>query len=230
MNYFNVLADFVDLNDMHMMLPYPGDSFVSYNENGVVYQALTDGVLDGEITLTGSDIVWEDVFETPELPVWISGSIASITVKDPDGNVAFSYSGHFDISPDFVENPDITFFGGKYEDVFGGNDTIIGNDGDQTFRGYGGNDVLIGAGGDDYLLGGEGDDTFVFGNDHGHDRIGDFRVSGNDVIDLQELNLPNFDNISWWQSTDGTMIETGSGTVLVEQFLASDVSSGMFLL
>ena len=230
MNYFNVFADFVDLNDMHLMLPFPGDYFVSYDENGAVYRAVTDGVVQGEITLTGSNIQWEDVFGTPELPAWVSGTIESITVQDPDGNVAFSFSGQFDISPDFIENPDVTFFGGLYEDVFGGDDTITGNDGDQTFRGYDGNDVLIGAGGNDYLLGGEGADTFVFDSNHGDDRIGDFRVAGEDMIDLTELNLTSLDDIGWWQNTEGTVIETGAGSILLEGLLPSDISEDMFLL
>ena len=47
------------------------------------------------------------------------------------------------------------------ENVFGSayNDTLIGDDGDNTLRGDAGNDTLKGGGGDDVLLGDSGNDT-----------------------------------------------------------------------
>ncbi len=67
--------------------------------------------------------------------------------------------------------------GGAGQDgVYGGsgNDTLDGGTGEDTLFGADGNDHLIGGAGDDLMYGGGGADVFVFGADHGVDRIGDF--------------------------------------------------------
>jgi Ca2+-binding RTX toxin-like protein len=57
---------------------------------------------------------------------------------------------------------DDTLIGGEGEDLLrgsDGNDLLIGGGGDDTLQGGGGDDLLLGGDGDDLLLGGEGDDT-----------------------------------------------------------------------
>jgi Mg-chelatase subunit ChlD len=76
----------------------------------------------------------------------------------------------------------------------GGNDTLIGGNGNDILFGQGGNDTLIGGKGNDILIGGAGNNTFVWKQgDTGSDVIKDFKPAaggthtGNDKLDLSDL-------------------------------------------
>jgi Ca2+-binding RTX toxin-like protein len=96
--------------------------------------------------------------------------------------------------------------GGMYEGAQGGNDTLIGGDGNESLygdaRGYsfvspgsitGGTDNLNGGAGDDQLWGGPNNDRFVFNVGSGNDVINDFNqgnsVVGSTVIEHDIINL-----------------------------------------
>lgn len=78
-------------------------------------------------------------------------------------------------------------YGSRYIDYF------LGDEGGDMLLGQGGNDQLIGGGGGDRMSGGSGADDFIFvapgdsrpGN---RDRIGDFRHSQDDTIDLGAID------------------------------------------
>lgn len=85
------------------------------------------------------------------------------------------------------------------------NDYIDGGSGIDTLYGQGGNDYIIGGTGDDTIYGGAGNDemfggedndTFIFlAGDEGEDSVdGGAGGSWVDVIDLQDLNLGDYDN------------------------------------
>lgn len=72
--------------------------------------------------------------------------------------------------------------------LLGGNDSLLGGQGDDTLRGGAGDDRLIGGGGRDVLSGGAGADTFVFfAHDARDDVITDF--TDTDRIDLSAIDL-----------------------------------------
>lgn len=89
-----------------------------------------------------------------------------------------------------------------------GNDTIIGDDTDNSFFGLDGDDLLYGQGGDDYLLGDRGDDTLWGG-------------AGNDVLAGSGGNDTMYggEGDDWiWDTDDNNLIDGGAGN----DTLASD--------
>ena len=79
-----------------------------------------------------------------------------------------------------------------------GNDTLIGNDGDNSIYGWGGNDTLTGHGGDDYLWGGAGADTLIGG-------AGDDILRGGVGADILMGGTGN-DTLTYHRSTEGVRI------------------------
>ncbi len=180
----------VDFSNFFLATPYSGDTFVSYDEIGGQYEINQSGSHLYTVTLTGTNLVWEDVFGDDGLVGPTSGNISSITIEDTGGNTVFEFTGQFDVSEQVLIDPDTTFFGGDYEEVFGSADEITGNGLDQILYGYGGNDIINGAGGDDTLRGDAGDDTLNGGagndqiwagsSDAGNDEMSG--GSGNDTV------------------------------------------------
>jgi Ca2+-binding RTX toxin-like protein/lipopolysaccharide export system protein LptC len=93
-----------------------------------------------------------------------------------------------------------TLLGGEGNDIvygLGGNDTLDGGVGDDILLGGSGTDTLLGGAGKDLLMGGKGDDTLTGGagadsfiwkdKDIGNDVVKDFNASQGDRIDLKEL-------------------------------------------
>jgi CshA-type fibril repeat protein len=111
--------------------------------------------------------------------------------------------------------------------VAGGNDKLIGGDGDDILFGQGGNDTLEGGKGNDILIGGTGDDTLTGGagadtfvwlkGDTGSDTITDFKHSEGDKLDLSDLlqgatdnNLANFLKLSTDATTHTSTLQVSS--------------------
>ena len=104
-----------------------------------------------------------------------------------------------------------------------GNDTVEGGAGDDRVFGGQGVDTLYGGEGDDTLKGGAGSDTLTGGagadtfeqsfNARGSDTITDFDPS-QDIINLRKFG--SVENISVSEVDGGTLIEAGSGSLLVE--------------
>lgn len=89
---------------------------------------------------------------------------------------------------DFVaggDGDDTLFGGGQMDTLQGGAgaDDLYAGAGNDVVDGGAGNDVLRNAAGNDTLTGGTGADTFVFGGNHGADRVEDFDIA------LDSLNL-----------------------------------------
>ena len=108
----------------------------------------------------------------------------------------------------------------------GGDDILIGGEGDDILFGQGGNDTLIGGAGDDLLYGGAGADTFKWElNDQGsidqpaNDTVMDFNASEGDVLDISELLQNDEDDTDL--STYIVAEEEGADTVL---YISSDGS------
>lgn len=87
--------------------------------------------------------------------------------------------------PEVVEGE--TFEGGDGRDRFrgtDGNDVINGNGGNDIIRGGDGDDTLSGGEGRDLIIGGFGDDTFIYNEGDGFDRLRNFDLLGDDVLQL----------------------------------------------
>ena len=151
---------------------------------------------------------------------------------------------------------DDTIYGGAGDDwVRGGDgdDTLYGGAGDDYLRDGAGDDTLYGGegsdelfsrAGDDTLYGGAGEDTFTFsfangidkslGYTHGNDTIKDF-VSGEDKINLELLggrsdnSVSRFEDLTITQDGSDTVIDTGWGTIRLENFNADDLDASDFI-
>ena len=113
------------------------------------------------------------------------------------------------------------------DSAHGGNDTLIGGDGDDALWGdagamrdasSAGNDVLAGGKGDDGLWGDaeifdstgtRGADRFVFAADSGHDTIGDFG-RGQDKIDVSALGFNDVGDMTITPGSD-TVVQFSAG-------------------
>lgn len=145
--------------------------------------------------------------------------------------------------------------GGGSDAVIGGtgNDSISGDAGNDTLSGQNGIDVLTGGAGADVLGGGAGNDllnggsgrdklsgdtgsdtligggeldVFVFAGKFGADVITDFR-NGADVIDLSGRGL-SFADLKIRTVGDDTVIVLDTGRIVLEDFSAGTLRSGMF--
>ena len=105
----------------------------------------------------------------------------------------------------------------------------------EDVRGSAGDDTLIGDAGNNRLRGGAGDDVFVFERAHGEDRIEDF-TNGEDVILLRGLGLSKSDvlaNAGAWSEGTGTWInltEQGGGMISLPGFDFDNLDESDFLL
>ena len=109
-----------------------------------------------------------------------------------------------------------------------GDDTITGGDGDDTIKGGSGDDTITGGAGDDVVKGGSGDDVFVYGLDHGTDTISDF-TDGEDLIDLSRISgITGFDDLTVTRDGSDTVIDTGEGTIRLENFDLDDLDADDF--
>ncbi|UWS81741.1 hypothetical protein N1037_21665 (plasmid) [Phaeobacter sp. G2] len=89
--------------------------------------------------------------------------------------------------------------------------------------------MLAGRGRDD-LSGGGGADVFVFGRNHGQDRVLDFTL-GEDLIDLSGVSGRGFDydDLQIRRSGTSTVIETGAGEITLEGLRPGEITADDFL-
>jgi Ca2+-binding RTX toxin-like protein len=125
---------------------------------------------------------------------------------------------------------DDIMYGGDNDDALyahEGNDTLYGDGGIDYLQGMAGDDILNGGDGYDRMTGGDGADTFVFEgyynyDNTGFDRVYDFDLSENDVLDVSEMlsaydplndTLSDFINISGNSSRSYIQVDAdGAGT------------------
>ena len=141
-------------------------------------------------------------------PTTVEAGNHVITVTASDGSLS-SIADEFNL---IVTNPaaPLNIKGTK------GNDSLVGDAGDDTINGKKGNDKLTGN---------DGADTFVFSK--GHDKIFDFDAADGDMIDLSKANgIKNFDDLLSNHIEDmsgGLKIIDKNGSLL---FLKGDIDAG----
>ena len=134
-----------------------------------------------------------------------------------------------------------SYTGVEYVDGSAHDDTIIGDDAQNRLVGQAGNDIINGGAGNDYIIGmqdddiltgGTGDDVFLYKALFGDDVITDFEAGTGRTdrlwFDLDGIN--SMDDLTITDTAEGVLIEAdGYGTILLEDILASDLSSDDFI-
>ncbi len=117
-----------------------------------------------------------------------------------------------------------------------GNDILFGQGGNDSLSGGAGNDILVGGKGDDVLSGGAGADTFVWlkgdtNTSGGFDRITDFKHGEGDKLDLSDLlqgnndnNLSNYLKLTTDASGTSTLSVSSAGTFTASGGGTADVT------
>lgn len=112
-----------------------------------------------------------------------------------------------------------------------GTDKLVASSNNQGFLlGLGGNDTLVGGAQDDVLSGGSGNDIFKFKPGFGQDTITDFKVDGNDRIDLRAFHLSGLGDLTIAAGVDRVLTSAafGDGSIILKNsdsnvtLLASD--------
>ncbi len=108
-------------------------------------------------------------------------------------------------------------------------DQITGDNQSNYINGRSGTDTINGGGGDDFLRGGADSDRFEFTGTFGDDRILDFQP-GEDIIDVTALGYATFADIQndMTDTAAGVLIDTGSGTILLEGLDKNTLTESMF--
>lgn len=115
-----------------------------------------------------------------------------------------------------------------------GDDRLLGEEGDDRLWGGAGFDLLVGGPGNDVMTGNFNADTFVFADGHGQDRITDFEA----LNPFEKIRLSDVSAIRDWDDLlDGRMvqqgadlrIDTGTGSILLENVRLADLDAGDFL-
>jgi Ca2+-binding RTX toxin-like protein len=113
-----------------------------------------------------------------------------------------------------------------------GLDKLKGGTGRDTLNGGTGKDRLEGGPGKDVLIGGPGADVFVFTFDvpNGYDTIQDFQP-GVDLINvgIGGASAKNFNGLIMKDHPNGTLIDYGTGKVLVEGWTQQQLDQDDFL-
>ena len=148
------------------------------------------------------------------------------------GNYADNLEGNEGFDTLHAGKGNDTVSGGNGDDLIYasfGNDWILGDDGDDEIRGERGKDTIDGGDGNDTLYGGAGSDVFEFSANHGDDHIGGFKTRGQDKIDLTDIGLSGFGDLTLTADGNNTIVDTGEGTITLWNVAVTDVSAGDFL-
>ncbi|WP_074920820.1 calcium-binding protein [Sedimentitalea nanhaiensis] len=117
----------------------------------------------------------------------------------------------------YLGNGDDVFFD-RAQGGFAGVDTVFGGNGNDTFHDGGGNDVYHGE---------AGADLFVFSSGHGSDTITDFTPGQDNIrLDIPDLELADLVIMA---KDQGTLIDTGEGTVFLTGLDPTDIMVDSFL-
>lgn len=108
-----------------------------------------------------------------------------------------------------------------------GADMLSGRDGEDRLFGDNGRDRIDGGIGDDFLSGGTGADTFMFRNGDGADVVTDFTVN-EDRLHLSAIGT-DFDALTITERGDNTLIDYGTGSIVLLGVEASDLDAHDFL-
>lgn len=193
-------------------------------------RVMTDDVLEGHCA---DDIIFGDAINTSRLP-WGEDDYAdkpvSITGQENlDGLIELLTLTNGEapsqelINQFIAENHQIYQL---YDEENGGNDTLIGLEGDDILYGQGGNDTLIGGQGSDILVGGTGFDTFKWSDadiDGSTDTVKGF-VVGEDLIDISDLLEEPSDLQDFIDNNVEVTSDTSNTTVVVTSAVDSQRS------
>jgi Ca2+-binding RTX toxin-like protein len=172
------------------------DNLTGNEEDNVIEGGLGNDIMDGQV---GNDTV----------SYASSTAAVFVDLRIQDGTAQNTKGAGID-----------TLYG--FENIFGGrgNDTLIGDDGDNILNGGAGNDTLtggdgadtlIGGDGNDLLTGGDGNDTFVFNEaGFGKDTITDF-VAGEGTDDVIEFSASIFAD---YAAVQAAMTQSGAHVVI----------------
>lgn len=108
-----------------------------------------------------------------------------------------------------------------------GDDMLFGGEGNDYLIGGAGDDVMNGEGGNDLLLGQAGADIYQFDAAHGTDRIIIF-TQGEDLIEFTE-SVFDYSDLTLTQDGAHLNIDTGEGTIIVNNSLVSDFTADDFI-
>lgn len=107
-----------------------------------------------------------------------------------------------------------------------GHDRLSGGTGADTLLGGAGRDRIAGGRGDDRMKGGAGADEFRFAKRHGDDRIVDFDPD-KDVLAFSQRRL-GLDDLDISRQGRDTLIDTGHGTITLDDVLPRALDAGCF--
>ena len=139
------------------------DTFTNFESYVLTQQADT---IEGS---AGDDVVaalgGDDVFTASQGADTLRGGVGSDTVDYSTvagiSGVDVALNGDVEVVAQVSDGSDDTLSGIENIIATAGDDTLSGDDQDNSFEALGGDDTLNGGGGDDQLVGGEGDDTFI---------------------------------------------------------------------
>lgn len=142
------------------------------------------------------------------------------------------YGQKGDDSLDGGDGNDRIFGGSGKDGISGGNgrDRLFGGDGNDDVFGGKGRDKVFGGAGDDRLSGGSDADRFVFRKGDGHDRIVDFGIGGNDIVDLsRHKGVASFDDLTFSRIDGELVADLGDGdSIAFVGMVRSEISADDF--
>ncbi len=171
------------LHTINNPTPAVGDSFGSSTK--ILGNTLFVGVSGEDIGATNAGSVYVFDIPTGEL-------LHTINNPNPTNNSGFSNETIEVMGQNLIvsDNPTTGLILYNYKMDLDENGVLTGSEGSDTMYGLNGDDILYGGGGADILFGGNGSDTFVF--EEGalfatEDRIEDFSIGENDILDISNI-------------------------------------------
>ena len=225
--------DTIDLSMLPEAISFSDLTFTALTD-GRTGTVVTHSALTGSITVLGMNPAdfTASMFNLPD------GSTTSVTT--PEGDTVQLYEDPWDGTDEsdiLIDQSNATHMRG-----LGGNDRLLGGEGDDMLEGGAGNDALMGEEGndtldggadDDVLYGGSGEDTFVFqaSHDTDTDTILDF-TDEDDTIDLSALtDITGFSDLTITQDGTTAVIDLssqGGGTIRLDDTAVSDLDATDF--
>jgi Ca2+-binding RTX toxin-like protein len=196
---------------------------IRYDADGIKLMATTADSADLNARATSTD-----VFDS-------LGNLASREVLLDDGRTKTSvYDGGQQVA-EVIENTNGSTIARSYDGNTLEQTRWTATDGDQSVRAEGGNDIVFGGNGDDNLTGGAGDDTFVFFEaGFGQDRITDFDLNGNDLLDLTRFDIQSLADLQAMgtleQQGRDVVIDLGDDSITLANNILADLTDQDFFV